>query len=148
MMSATLDQIVLGLVCFTAASYVVYRLRYFLRQRPSAGNWRAFVLQAKHDEQLDTAAFVHMFGEANATPHRVTLVLLLGWCWCLAKYPALLVPSVLYLVAGAALTRKTAQAARRSDYARLGLYGRLWFRLFYAWTWPLHAIKNVPPKAD
>lgn len=138
----------LGLACFTLAALLVRKLRRYTQPRSKGEDMASYLARARADQQLDKAAFDNMFGEGNTTPHRINFALMLFWLWCVAKAPAALSPSLLYLLAGMWMTREVANAARRIDFGRLGYFGRFWFRLFYAWSWPLNLVKKTPPKAD
>lgn len=138
----------LGVACFTFAALLIRKLRRFLQPRAKGEDMASYLTRARKDQQLDKAAFVNMFGEGHATPHRINFALMLVWFWCVTKAPELTAPSLLYLMAGMWVTRDAANAARRPDFDRLGYSGRLWFRLFYAWSWPLSLINKTPPKAD
>jgi hypothetical protein len=138
----------LGLACFVVAALLLRKLRRYLQPRQKGEDAATFWARARADQQLDKAAFVNMFGEGHATPHRINFALMLVWFWCVTKAPAITAPSLLYLLAGLWVTREVANAARRADFDRLGYSGRFWFRLFYAWSWPLNLINKTPPKAD
>lgn len=138
----------LGLACFVLSAVLVRKLKRYLEPRQQGEGMADFLARARNDQRADKAAFVHMFGEGKPTPHRINFVLMLCWFWCMAKVPAIAVPSMLYVLVGMWITRDLANAAKRSEFDRLGYSGRAWFRLFYAWSWPLSLIQKSPPKAD
>jgi hypothetical protein len=54
--------------------------------------------------------------------------------------PALMLAMAIYLAIGFYVSRKAANNAKTAGHARLSIAGRLWFRLYFAWTWSLGSV--------
>lgn len=135
-------QIAIGLVCFTVAGLVVYHFRHLLRPMKKGEALRDFVARSYEEKQLDKAAKQSMLGRRTPafTVMNVSLLLLTAW---LSKYEVTFVFIVFgYLAIGVILTKAQARAARRPDYHRLGPVDRLYYRITFAWGWPLFYLKQ------
>lgn len=139
----TMHNVVWVMVCLVMAAFIMNHFRRYFQPRNNGEKLTEFVARARNDEKLDQAAFAHMFGASSRGAHLTNTLLLFVWMWSMTKLPDLGAIGLLYLAIGALATRAVAGNAKQPDYNRLRFGNRIWYRLYYAWTWPLHMAKGT-----
>ena len=132
-----LNNIAFVLVAMTGATVILAKFRHFLDRKPGE-DWKSFLQRAVAERNKDKEAQQTMFGSLGATirANLVVLTLTLVFAYSVSV-PALMLAMAVYLAVGFFVSHKTANDAKTSGHARLSIADRLWFRLYFAWTWPL-----------
>jgi len=139
----TMHNAVWVMVCLVMAAFIMNHFRRYFQPRNKGESLAEFVVRARSDEKLDKEAFVHMFGANSRWAHLTNTVLLFVWMWSMTKLPDLGLVGLLYLAIGTFATGAVAGDGKQPDYNRLRFGNRIWYRLYYAWTWPLHIAKGT-----
>jgi len=116
---------------------LVHRLRHFFKWR-RGNDLQAHIASAKSEQQKDRHAAHHMFGSRRATFIGGCLNFVVLFLMMLSlTHPWLKFALFGYLVIGYFMSKEFALRAQQAGYGRLGLGGRIWYRLFYSSIWPL-----------
>lgn len=124
------------------AAIILVKFRHFL-DRKSGEDWKSFLQRAVVEKNKDKEAQQTMFGSLGATnrANLIVLALMLAFAYSFTV-PALMCVMAIYLAIGFIASRKTANDAKTAGHARLSIADRLWFRLYFAWTWPIGLISK------
>jgi hypothetical protein len=125
------------LATMIGAAIILVKFRHFLDWKPGE-DWKSFLQRAAVEKNKNKEAQQTMFGSLGATirANLVVLAFTLAFAYS-SSVPALMLAIAVYLAIGFFVSRKTANSAKTAGYARLSIADRLWFRLYFAWTWPL-----------
>lgn len=129
--------------CLVMSAFIMNHFRRYFQPRNKGEKLTEFIARARIDEKLDKEAFVHMFGANSRWAHLTNTLLSFVWIWSITELPDMTIIGLLYLAIGAFTTRVAAGNAKQADYNRLRFGNRIWHRMYYAWTWPLHMLKGT-----
>lgn len=134
-----LQNCILALMAMIVAGMLIAKYRRFFERKPGEP-WPLFLQRAAEEKRRDAEARNTMFGSRSATnrANLLTFGLGVGFTYAVFNRPLMYV-LLIYLAVGFYVSRSRANAAKTSEYARLSISDRLWFRLYFAWTWIFHA---------
>ncbi len=100
-------------------------------------DWQKFWQRAISEREKDRQAQQTMFGSLGKTIRANFVNLFLMLCFVFSsRIPNLMFAVCIYLAIGFFVSRKIAVSEKTINHNRLSIGDRLWFRLFFAWTWP------------
>lgn len=130
--------LILLFAAMICATVIVRSFTHYMNRKPGE-DWKSVFHRAIEEEKKSRAAQSTMFGSPEATIRAHIIVLtLLAMMACLAAVFPDLIPTILeYVIMGFFFSRKRAGKAKINEYKRLSMRNRLWFRLYFALTWPI-----------
>lgn len=137
-----LKNILLLSAAMIGSALILRKYRHFLNWK-SGDDWKSFLERAVAEGNKDNEAKQRMFGTQGATirAHLIVLACTLTFAYSISV-PALMLAMAVYLSIGFFVSRKTANNAKTASHDRLSISDRLWFRLYFAWTWPLNLLSK------
>lgn len=119
------------------AGVFMRKFRHFFEWKKQ-DDWKTFWQRAIDEQKKDKQAQQTMFGSLGKTiiANLVNLVLMLYFIFSI-QISNLMFVICIYLAIGFFVSRKIAVSEKTINHNRLSFGDRLWFRLFFAWTWPL-----------
>lgn len=125
--------------CFIVSAFLMIKFKRFLVPRKNGETLNDFIARAYHEHQKDKQAVATMFGskKSNIIANIVNFLFLSISVYLLTNFKSSLIFLLIYIGIGFFVSWRTASTLKPSEYHRLSIGDRLWFRLFFAILWPL-----------